>query len=148
MNKKGIILSIIIIAILIVGIWMTKRNNPTPSIVNTEIEQATSTSTEEIINTVIYSDTGFSPKILTIGIGDTVKFINQSKESMWVGSDVHPSHKEYVGTSLKDHCPDTAGTAFDQCGKGSAYSFTFNKLGSWDYHNHSHAGMGGTIVVK
>lgn len=94
-----------------------------------------------------YTNDGFTPNSVTIKAGDTIKFINKSIETMWVGSNSHPSHTFYSGTKLREHCPDTAGTAFDQCGTGNEYSFTFTKAGSWNYHNHRDAGMEGTVVV-
>ena len=100
--------------------------------------------------TVTYSSqTGFSPKTVTVNNGDTVKFVAQSG-SMWVGVDEHPSHTAYDGTSRSEHCvggaPST--TVFDQCSTGASYSFTFNKAGTWDYHNHVGAAQVGTVIVK
>ena len=97
---------------------------------------------------VTYTDQGFSPQELSLNLGDTVTFTNTSTGPMWVGSDAHPTHVLYSGTTLKDHCPDTTDTAFDQCSRGDTYSFTFTKAGTWKYHNHSKAAFGGTIEVK
>jgi hypothetical protein len=48
---------------------------------------------------------------------------------------------------MSQHCPDTTGTAFDQCSAGTSYAFTFGKIGSWGYHNHLNHGATGTVVV-
>ncbi|HEX2613926.1 MAG TPA: plastocyanin/azurin family copper-binding protein, partial [Nitrososphaera sp.] len=93
------------------------------------------------------SSTGFSPKNVTINKGDTVKFVAESG-SMWVGSDEHPNHTEYDGTSRQQHCATGSSTSFDQCATGSTYSFTFNKVGTFDYHNHMAASFGGVVIVK
>jgi plastocyanin len=97
--------------------------------------------------TVTYTSSGFSPDPVTIKQGGTVTFVNKSNGGMLVASNAHPTHTQYSGTSRQQHCPDTAGTAFDQCVAGSTYTFTFQKVGSWNYHNHVNADDGGTINV-
>lgn len=99
-------------------------------------------------NVVIYTANGYEPSTLTIKAGETVTFKNESGQSMWTASNVHPSHTLYDGQNLDAHCPDTAGTAFDQCATGDEYSFTFTKAGSWGYHNHISSNHMGTIVVE
>jgi plastocyanin len=102
-------------------------------------------------NVVTYTDAGYSPNALTIKKGETVTFKNQSSRSMWPASAIHPTHRVYSGTSLDEHCPDTAGTAFDAC-KGflpsQSWSFTFNKTGTWKYHDHLNPGATGVVVVE
>ena len=67
---------------------------------------------------------------------------------MWVASAQHPSHTVYAGTARQEHCPDTADTAFDQCaGESSGYSFTFEKVGTWNYHDHLNATVFGKVIV-
>ncbi|MDY6769963.1 MAG: hypothetical protein SVU88_03250, partial [Candidatus Nanohaloarchaea archaeon] len=97
-------------------------------------------------HTVSYSSGGFTPQQITVQRCDTVRWESQGPE-MWVGSDVHPTHTEYDGTGLNQHCPND-GSAFDQCGTGSTYSFTFEQTGEWGYHNHARAAHGGTVVVE
>ena len=96
---------------------------------------------------VMYTDKGFSPSTITIKQGTKVTFVNNTTNKMWVASDEHPTHTEYDGKTKTEHCPDTLGTAFDQCASGSTYTFTFNKVGSFDYHNHSVASDGGKVIV-
>ena len=69
---------------------------------------------------------------------------------MWIGSNVHPTHTDYDGTSRTTHCaPGYSGPApFDQCGTGTTYSFTFTKAGTYQYHNHVASQNTGTVVVK
>jgi plastocyanin len=96
---------------------------------------------------VTLTDDGFSPETLTIKAGQTVTFVNQSNGGMWVTSDPHPTHQGYSGTTKSQHCPDTEGVAFDECTVGDSYTFTFQKVGSWGYHNHVLDEQHGTIVV-
>ncbi len=97
--------------------------------------------------TVTYTDTGFSPASVTVKKGQSVTFVNAGTGRMWVGADEHPSHTQYSGTARQEHCPDTTGTAFDQCGVSERYTFTFAKTGTWGYHNHVGASHSGTVIV-
>lgn len=98
---------------------------------------------------VVYTAQGFSPASITVHQGDTVRFVNESGSGMWVASAAHPTHTAYAGTSLSAHCGSgSANDAFDQCTTGDAYSFTFDKVGTWKYHNHVSPSRTGAIVVE
>lgn len=155
-NIIGLIVAIVVIA----GGWLIFKGAPaqaptinqTPVVTDTTTTTTTSTTTTTLPSgvTVAYTDQGFSPKSITVPLGTTVIFINQSSGSMWVASAVHPSHAAYGGTSLSQHCPDTTGSAFDECTaitSGNSFSFAFNKEGTWKYHNHVSAGDTGTVIV-
>jgi plastocyanin len=83
------------------------------------------------------TDNGFEPSTLTINAGDTVKFENESSDDAWPASNVHPTHQLYPGFDAKKPLLP-----------GESYSFTFEKTGSWGYHNHLEPDVQGTIVVK
>lgn len=157
MNKT--IITIIIAAVVLVGGYFLLRGayQPSPSVPQSSNQQpnqlpvseqpsAPSPATEN--NVVIYTDNGYSPSTLTIKRGETITFKNQSSGSMWTASAIHPTHRLYGGTSLDEHCPDTAGAAFDQCSAGNTYSFTFTKSGTWRYHNHLSPSDTATIIVE
>lgn len=99
---------------------------------------------------ITYGPDGFSPAEVTVKKGDTVTWTNQGGGGMWVASAPHPGHTGYDGTDRATHC--AAGYAgakpFDQCAIGSSFSFTFDKAGTWPYHNHSNAGKFGKVVVQ
>jgi len=97
--------------------------------------------------TVTLTATGFSPASVTIKKGGTITFKNEGTGKMWVATAQHPTHTVYAGTSLSEHCDDARDVSFDQCKNGSMYSFTFDKLGTWNYHNHSVNGQYGSVVV-
>ncbi len=98
--------------------------------------------------TVVYGPNGFSPSTVTIAKGGTVTFVNRGGDEMWVASGPHPTHEGYSGTTKSQHCPDTARVAFDQCSAGTTYSFTFQKVGTWGYHNHGNSSDRGTVIVE
>lgn len=98
--------------------------------------------------TVTYNGDSFSPSEVTIKKGGTVTWRNTSGGKMWVASAQHPSHTVYAGTSREEHCPDASGAAFDQCaGETGNYSFTFQKTGTWNYHDHLNAQLFGKVIV-
>lgn len=87
--------------------------------------------------TVEYTAAGFAPKTVTIKKGEMVKFINKSGNPMDVASSPHPLHTDYPEF-------DQGKSAFS--GKDE-YDFTFEKVGTWGYHNHLNPRDKGTVVV-
>lgn len=115
------------------------------------IEDESTTTEEGAVaeeNTVSYTDTGFSPSPLTVQVGETITFVNDSSGEMWVASAMHPTHDVYDGTSREEHCPNPDGIAFDQCEAGETFSFTFDQSGTWGFHNHLNANHSGQIIVQ
>lgn len=95
------------------------------------------TNNIDVAQEVVYTDDGFIPETVTIRSGETVRFINESSVGMWVASDEHPQH--------------TILSTFDQFGiaeNGESYDYTFEKSGSWAYHDHIDASKLGTIIVN
>lgn len=86
---------------------------------------------------VVYNSSGFAPKTITIKKGETVVFENKTGKSASVASDNHPDHLIY---------PEFDQYKTDQRGK-TEFRFTFDKVGTWKYHDHLNASMGGTVVV-
>lgn len=93
---------------------------------------------------VTMNDQGFSPKELQIKKGDTIEFINAGSRPHWPASAVHPVHTDYPEGG------GCIGSAFDACEgvkPGEAWSFTFNQVGTWKYHDHLSPSLTGVIVV-
>jgi plastocyanin len=88
-------------------------------------------------NTVNMEADGFSPSSLTVQSGDTVTFENTSDEDKWPASNVHPTHELYPEFDAKNAVLP-----------GESYSFTFERTGSWGYHDHLNPELQGTIVVE
>lgn len=141
----------IVVGILVLGggyfLLSGKVLAPSPSAAPSQT--APETPSASASRTVTYTPDGFAPSSLTIQKGETVTFINQSGQTMWVASAMHPTHSVYSGTTLSEHCGGpNEGVSFDQCEEGVSYSFTFQKSGTWKYHNHIRADNTGTIVVQ
>ncbi len=92
---------------------------------------------EKVTATVKLTTTGFLPSKLTVTLGDTVEWINESSKDMWVASAPHPSHTDYPEFDQLKGVPN-----------GGLYSFTFTKPGIWKYHNHLNPSIFGSIEVK
>lgn len=94
---------------------------------------------------VTHTDSGFSPRSITVKRGDTVVFKNGGSNDFWLGSDPHPLHNGY---------PTTGGcisSTFDSCMRvapGQSFSFVFDVAGSWGYHNHLNPSQRGMAVVQ
>ncbi len=161
------VLIVVVIAVVIFGLvyyFATGNNNNTSMVMEnavnnvnalntpTSIDSNTPTNTSSNIltnvpqsqATVTYTDTGFSPASLTIAKGQTVIFQNASSSPMRVASDPHPTHNGYPTTG------GCVGSTFDSCMNilpGASWSFKFDYVGSWGYHNHLTPTQKGTIVV-
>ena len=85
---------------------------------------------------VSLGDTGYSPSTLTISVGDTVTWANNGSKQGTVSSDPHPQHTDYPPLNLGMIKP------------GATASLTFDKPGTYTYHNHLNSGQKGTIIVK
>lgn len=162
MKKIVSIISIIILVIIVIFALKGSKENSNITPINSNSESTETIATEnegvpeedEILVenqksfSVTYDGSAFNPKTLTIPLGASVLFTNESNNSMWIGSDNHPTHTLYPDSDIKK-CWDEDNTSliFDQCKNGESYTFTFTKEGVWGYHNHSNARATGTIVV-
>ncbi len=86
---------------------------------------------------VVYGPNGFAPATTTVKVGSIVAFTNETASSMWVASDVHPTHSLLPGFD-----------ALKSIGKGETYEYTFTKVGTWKYHNHMNPTDTGIVVVS
>lgn len=153
MNGKWLI-GIVILVVLVGGIYFLNKNitsTTTPSQTTTEsapvptsgsqpTSPATSTNQQNTVTLTQdgFSPTqdGFSPATLTIKTGTTVTWINKSGTVATVNSVPHPIHTTYSPLNLGSF-PD-----------GGTLSLSFDKPGTYGYHNHLNASQKGTIVVQ
>ncbi len=124
----------------------TSGSNTTSGGTGVDVGGSVTVATPKTV-TVSFNGDAFDPKTVTINKGDTVKWISTGG-NMWVASAQHPDHTGYSGTTRTQHCPDTSGTAFDQCAPGTSFSFTFQKTGTWNYHDHLNAQLFGSVIVQ
>jgi len=106
------------------------------------------TSGSEVFVTV--ADEGFSPELISIQAGTTVIFMNVSTRDVWPASNVHPTHANYPGSGITKCGDDDGESIFDACkafGFGESWSFRFDEVGAWAYHDHKSSRVRGTIDV-
>lgn len=89
-------------------------------------------------NVVVHvTEEGFEPRSVEVEAGGTVVFENVGDEAHWPASDDHPTHEAY--------------SAFDPeepIEPGAEWSFTFERPGKWEYHDHMNPYLTGEVVVR
>ena len=138
--KKVILILIILSLILVAGCAPYKQEGS-----QVEIDGITAPNTIEI------TSSGFNPPELTINAGETVTFINKDTEPHWPASAMHPTHKVYPGSDIAKCGTSEASNIFDACkdlGPEETYSFTFNEVGEWNYHDHKNPSLFGKVIVQ
>ena len=121
---------------------MQHQQNTVSSFVNADTNiQAQSQTTGNNAALVTYTENGFSPQSIKITKGSTVKFINKSEMPLWVASDPHPEHSDYPEFDT----PKANGGKMP--GLKEDFSFTFEKAGTWKFHNHTASSDMGTEEV-
>lgn len=88
------------------------------------------------VTTINYTSSGFNPSTITVKKGTAVTFMNNSSSTVWPASAPHPSHTDYPAFDPKK-----------AIAAGGSWVFTFDKVGSWKYHNHLNPTQSGTVVV-
>lgn len=162
MNREHLVLFMALIAALLVAGCADQLPEQVSSVMGTDGNGETNTggdntqtntneekdSGNDGKNVVRYTSNGFEPSTIHISQGESVTWINEGNKEMWVASDIHPAHRAYDGTSIREHCNNGQSDTFDQCSTGDRYTFTFDKPGSWAYHNHEFSGHQGKVVVE
>lgn len=149
---------IIVLAFAWVG-WLFLKNKETKEVgelVTTSPSSVVSqtpmpTVSPESKNLITYTDSGYTPNTITIKKGETVIWKNESRFSMWTASAVHPTHKAYPGSGIEMCGVNTLIAIFDACkgySPGQSWSFKFDNVGTWKYHNHVNSSHFGTITVE
>ena len=112
-------------------------------------QTTTSSGGQEVI--VEMTSSGFNPQTVTINNGDTVTWVNLDTSSHWPASASHPTHTVYPGSGIQKCGTAEQPNIFDACkelGPEETYSFTFNEVGEWNYHDHKNPSLFGKIVVQ
>ena len=130
-NQILIIGSIILVLIVIAGavlLALATRKKEAEKIASKTKTQASVEITKD----------GFNPATITVNKGSAVTWTNKDTDPHWVASDPHPTH-----TGLKGF------DSGENINKGDSYSFTFDKTGTFTYHDHLNPlKFHGTVVVK
>ena len=79
----------------------------------------------------------YTPNKIKIHVNDTVTFVNGANIKFWPASNIHPTHGIYSDFDSKKSIES-----------GSNWSFTFDKNGTWRFHDHLNPVAGGIIYVE
>lgn len=86
---------------------------------------------------VILTPDGYEPAEFTIPVNTTVTFKSTTGKPHWPASNLHPTHDIYSEFDPKRPLePD------------EAWSFTFDQVGRWNFHDHIRAYYTGTVYVS
>jgi plastocyanin len=146
-----------VVLILLGAGWYVWSNNSyapatqisTTTNANTTAHPNAATSSASMSAMVMYDGTSFSPTSVTIARGGTVTWMDTSG-TMLIASDPQPLNNGYDETTQSQHCVAgyTGPTPFDACTPGTQFTFTFDKTGSWSYHDAFNGVVGGTVIVQ
>ena len=155
--KKNIILILIALIIIAIAIFFSlnskisftsSENSNSQQNQNSQSQNSAQTSEENIIE---MSSSGFSPSTLTIQQGKKVVFKTIDNSNHWPASAMHPTHRVYPGSDIEKCGTSEESTIFDACkgiSQGQTFEFTFNEVGTWNYHDHLQPSKFGKIIVQ
>lgn len=121
-----------------------------PSQEQTPPQQTQGTGETQQGATIEYTATGFVPNQVTIKKGQSVTWVNKNTVDMWPASAQHPTHTVYPGSSITKCGTAEEKTIFDACkniAPGGTYTFTFDNVGSWAFHDHISSKFFGKVTV-
>ena len=136
MDRKNRLVMVIIFTILI---FLSLLESQVFSDKSESTEQQPITNISTIAPSAIVELTAkgdYQPKSVRIKRGQAVRFVNQSQSLMWPASDPHPSHKDYPGFDPRQIIHP-----------GENWQFTFERTGTFGYHDHLNPMRRGQIVV-
>ncbi len=149
MTRNWIIIAVILVLVLLgLGYTLTQRGNlsqtstqtSSPATVEvslpTTIPLETSPSATVSATIVKITQSGFSPKAVTIKTGEVVTWVNDDSTVHAVNSAVHPTHQVYPPLNLGN------------VQAGGKVSLTFPTAGTYKYHDHLTPSLTGSVVVE
>jgi plastocyanin len=89
-----------------------------------------------VVHDVVLTKDGYSPNEITIKKGEAVTFSTSENAFFWPASNIHPSHSIYPEFDPKTPIDST-----------ETWTFVFNNIGSWKYHDHLNPIFRGVVNV-
>lgn len=137
MNTKVIIGIIVLAVVLLGGYFYISSNKPAPSVPQMTAQPSSAPAAETTNpDTINLTSSGFSPSSLTVKAGTKVTWVNQSGADATVNSNPHPVHTDYAPLNL------------GKLANGATLSLTFDKPGTYGFHNHLNPSQTGSIIVQ
>ena len=140
---RNLVIAAVVILFLIVSVWFLtrsdKQTSQTPAETSTSPESsAPSTASDAAVpvDKVSITAGGFSPKAITVKIGQSVIFENMDSANHIVNSDPHPTHTMYSFLNVGLIKP------------GESKTVMFEKTGQYTFHDHLNPSLTGTVTVE
>jgi plastocyanin len=126
--KKVLIGIVVALVVVIIGVAVEQATNP---------KRAADSTEPTAVAQVSITENGFVPATITVKKGTVVTWTNNHEEvAHQVASNPHPTHTDLDGLESE---------GLDEHDK---YSFQFNKVGTFSYHDHISPLLGGTVIVE
>ncbi len=114
---------------------LTISNSSSLSVDQGNPASSASSSTAAILEqSITYSDSGFSPSMVSVPAGTKITFVNESSSQITLTADKNQSAAGFATSN--------------QLFSGDTYSFTFTQTGTFGYHNAAKPSDTGTVIVK
>lgn len=131
----GVIVAIIVIGGAVAAYYVYKGNpyaspSPSPSTSMSPMNSTSPSASPVAASSVTIQDFAFSPSAITVKKGTTVTWTNKDSAAHTV-------------TETDSQAGPKSGTLET----GKSYSFTFNTVGTFNYHCSIHSSMTGTVTV-
>lgn len=134
--KQHLTIGLVLGVLVLVGAGVFYLANHKPAPLPAKAPETSSATVPEGAHRIVLTEDGFKPSKLTIKKGETIAFTTTTKNLFWPASNLHPSHLIY---------PE-----FDPQGPiqpDGVWSFTFEKVGEWKFHDHLAPYYTGVITV-
>ncbi len=86
--------------------------------------------------TIVISDKGFTPPVITVKVGTKVTWFNKDVQPHWPASDPYPENSDLPNLNAKNGLK-----------QGETYSYVFDQVGHWGYHDDLNPELTGTVIV-
>lgn len=146
MSKNTIIVLVGILVLALVGFFLLKPQTNTQVPPQTqEVSQPTPSQTPQTAsedammkeeNIVKITSSGFSPKSVTIKVGEKVTWTNDDSANHTVNSSPHPIHTDNPFLNL------------GLIRMEESKSVTFDSAGTYKYHDHLNPSLTGSVTVE
>lgn len=116
--------------ILLVGalIWFTRKEGIVSGVCSSRDGERT---------TIVMKNDRYEPQDIRIVRCTKVVFKNEAKEVRWPASNIHPTHGIYPEFDPQQGIEP-----------GNEWSFVFDKVGNWKYHDHLVPSIRGLVKVE
>jgi plastocyanin len=136
MNRKLLIITLPVLALIVAAAFLIKASFSSKAVLSDKPEAKNDCSRVTGEATVIRDDEGFQPRESSVKVCSRVTFKNNSSQAFWPASNLHPTHGIYPEFDpLQGVKP------------GDSWSFVFDRVGRWRYHDHLAPVMTGVMNV-